>query len=177
MNCPSTKRSGRLLLIEFAMGRARATDRLKLQAHAESCAACRSLIEEQRLLFAVLDNWDAGEPSFDFDRKLYARFEREEKGSWIRRLWQTAGQPLWIFGPSVPLAVVALLVTGFFAGDGSRWMTDLRALRFGESVPVSAPARAEDAAAQLDQAFDDVQMLDHYHFVKRRARRERLRPL
>ncbi len=177
MNCPSKTRNGRLRLIEFATGRARAMERMELQFHADSCPACRSLIDEQRQVFAALDGWDAVAPSRDFNRKLYARFELEANRSWFRRFQQVFEHPAWIGRSSYPLAIAAVLVVGFFAGDASRFITRWRGIVPATTAPAAAPATVQDPTAQLIQALDDLQLLDQIDSVKHRVHRSRTRPL
>jgi anti-sigma factor RsiW len=177
MNCPSKTRNGRLRLIEFATGRARAMERMELQFHADSCPACRSLIAEQRQVFAALDGWDAVSPSRDFNRTLYARFELEANRSWLRRLLQVFEPPTWIGRPSYPLAIAALLAVIFFAGDASRLITRWRGFVPAITAPATAPAKVQDPTAQLIQALDDLQLLDQIDPVKHRVHHSRTRPL
>ena len=61
----------------------------RVQEHLDSCSACRQELASLRSTFALLDSWEAPEPSPYFDQKLAARL-REEKAAapagWLERL-------------------------------------------------------------------------------------------
>ncbi len=50
-----------------------------------------------RRLWSVLDEWEAPEVSRDFNRRLYARIERESTGGWLARLLRPSGASGWMW--------------------------------------------------------------------------------
>src|SRR5215471_9371367 len=67
-----------------------------LAAHAAACAECKGEIESMQQTWALLDEWQAPEPSAYFDQRLQARL-REERAeqqqgvwAWLRPRWQPA---------------------------------------------------------------------------------------
>src|SRR6185437_12104282 len=89
--------------------------------HLKSCAACNEEFQWLEATFALLDSWQAPEPSAYFDQKLAVRL-REEQASpaagWLERmrsrlLFNTGRQ----FRPLVAgaLALVLLIAGGTFA--------------------------------------------------------------
>ncbi len=79
----------RELLPDLAAGLAAATP--ELDAHLRSCAECAAVLTEMRKTMALLDKWQAPEPSPYFDVRLRARLREEAAQapahwlSWIRR--------------------------------------------------------------------------------------------
>lgn len=89
--------------------------------HMESCAACREEFRALEATFALLDAWQAPEPSPYFDQKLAARLreaQTEPPAGWVERLrsrvmFNTGRQ----FRPAIAgaLALVLLVGGGTFA--------------------------------------------------------------
>jgi hypothetical protein len=60
-----------------------------MQAHIESCAACAQEFKSMQATFALLDTWQAPEPSPYFDQKLAVRLREEQTlapAGWFERL-------------------------------------------------------------------------------------------
>jgi hypothetical protein len=118
---------------------------LALEAHAAGCPACEAFVASQREVWTALDNWEAAEISDDFDRRLWARIEHEERAPWYVRAWNRMtnfGQAGW--RPVVPVAAVLLLAVGL-------WMKPA-------AVPNAAIEPGVDAD-QLETALEDMEML------------------
>jgi hypothetical protein len=67
----------------------RASARPAVHAHVEGCAGCRRRLDELRATMALLDQWEAPEPSPYFLTRLEARLREEratEPQGWIERL-------------------------------------------------------------------------------------------
>ena len=92
-----------------------------VRKHMESCAACREEFEAIEATFALLDAWQAPEPSLYFDQKLAVRLreaQAEPPAGWFERLrsrmmFNTGRQ----FRPAIAgaLALVLLVGGGTFA--------------------------------------------------------------
>src|SRR5271154_6559980 len=91
------------------------------RAHIESCAACNEEFKSLEATFALLDTWQAPEPSPYFDQKLAVRLREEQEmppAGWFERLrsrllFNTGRQ----FRPALAgaLALVLLVGGGTFA--------------------------------------------------------------
>lgn len=73
--------------------------------HLRSCAECAGKLEEMRKTMALLDEWQAPEPSPYFDVRLQARL-REEMAR------PTLGWLQWMRKPALALALTLLIAVG-----------------------------------------------------------------
>jgi hypothetical protein len=86
------------------------------QSHIESCADCKLEFKSLEATFALLDAWEAPEPSPYFDQKLAVRLREEqamEPAGWFERLktrllFNTGRQ----FRPAIAGALALILVVG-----------------------------------------------------------------
>src|SRR5271156_6275721 len=87
----------------------------EIDGHLAGCAACSGKLNEFRRTMALLDEWQAPEPSPYFDVRLRARL-REEAAR------PPAGWWLWIRKPAlaVSLAVLMVMSITLFHSD-ARW--------------------------------------------------------
>jgi anti-sigma factor RsiW len=83
------------------------------EQHLRACAECAGKLEEFRRTMALLDEWQAPEPSPYFDVRLQARL-REEAAK------QTSGWLRWFHKPALAVSLAVLMAVGitFFRGDG-----------------------------------------------------------
>ena len=91
------------LLPDLAAGLATATP--EVNDHMRSCAACTETLAEFRKTMALLDEWQAPEPSPYFDTRLNARL-REEAAQ------QPAGWWAWARRPALGVALAVMMVVG-----------------------------------------------------------------
>jgi predicted anti-sigma-YlaC factor YlaD len=77
----------------------------ELDSHVRSCAECAGTLAEMRKTMALLDEWQAPEPSPYFDTRLRARL-REEQAS------QPARWVAWIRRPVLAVSLAVALVAG-----------------------------------------------------------------
>lgn len=140
-----------LLLDPTALSNAAAREHLK------SCAACNEELRSLEATFALLDSWQAPEPSPYFDQKLAVRL-REEQASpaagWMERvrsrlLFNTGRQ----FRPLVAgaLALVLLVAGGTFA--------DLSGFPHSTKTQVSATVNDLQILDKNDQALQTMNLL------------------
>ena len=73
-----------------------------LDEHLSSCASCARELESMRQTMALLDEWQAPEPSPYFDSRLRARVREAaaEPRSWLE----------WLRGPAVAFALAVLMM-------------------------------------------------------------------
>jgi anti-sigma factor RsiW len=112
-----------------------------MNEHMLACSACASQLAEMRKTMALLDEWQAPEPSPYFDTRLAGRM-REERAKPERAAWLS-----WFRAPVLAGALAMMLM---MAG-GVRWFTS------GGSPVVGPPPRIE---VQPGTAVGDLQALD-----------------
>ena len=123
-----------------------------LEQHVAVCKACFALAEQQKMVWAALDGWEATPVSAGFDDALFARIAAEERPSaWER--W-TAPARQWLSGdigwkPTLTMSVACLtLVVGIYLQNPAR--------------PDMATPTVKIEAQELEQAeraLEDIEML------------------
>jgi len=132
------------LMLDVAAGAGESTP--ALNEHMLGCAACSGKLEDMRKTMALLDEWQAPEPSPYFDTRLAARM-REERAKPERASWFS-----WF---RMPVLAGALALVLMMAG-GVSWFTKGRnrspvAGNGGQPIPV---------VIQPGTAVGDLQALD-----------------
>lgn len=116
------------------------------ERHMAMCAACQAFVEAQSSVWRALDAFEAMPVSDDFDQKLWAKIEREERRSWWwRALNFVSSGPFW--KPVIPLAAMALIAVGLWMKPGT---------------PMAEPlqkAVVKMDVEQIETALDDIEML------------------
>jgi hypothetical protein len=114
----------------------------EMNEHIQGCAGCTETLNEFRQTMALLDEWQAPEPSPYFDVRMHARL-REEMGK------QRSGWMLWLRKPALAVSLVAVLVAGatFWRGDSSH----------------NSDVQVASAPIQPGTAVGDLQALDKNH--------------
>jgi predicted anti-sigma-YlaC factor YlaD len=132
------------LLPDLAAGLAAATP--EVNGHLGSCAACTETLAEFRKTMALLDEWQAPEPSAYFDTRLQARL-REEAAKQPTAWW------VWARRPALAVSLVVVMVAGV-------------SLYRMEQRPVGSPNTAgQFATVDPGTAVGDLQTLDKNHDV------------
>ncbi len=108
------------------------------ERHVALCPACQAFVETQSAVWSALDAFEAMPVSEDFDRKLWAKIELEERAPWWRRVFQFDA----IWKPAIPVAAMALIAVGLWMKPGE--------------MPV---ADANLDVEQIDRALEDMEML------------------
>ena len=121
------------LMLDVAAGAAETTP--AMSEHLLACPDCTSKLDGMRKTMALLNEWQAPEPSPYFDTRLAARL-REERAKPARAAWLS-----WFRAPVLAGALALVLM---MAG-GIRWFT-------GGTPPVPV--------AQIGTAVGDLQALD-----------------
>ena len=126
--------------------------RAEVDEHLQSCGACAGKLNEFRQTMALLDEWQAPEPSPYFDVRLQARL-REEAAR------QPAGWWHWIRKPAlaVSLAVLMVMSITLFRTDAGRNSAS------GPRAMVVEPGTAVgdlQALDKNDELYSDFELLD-----------------
>ena len=125
----------------------------EVNQHIESCAGCAAKLNEFRQTMALLDEWQAPEPSPYFDVRLRARL-REEAARAPAAWWQ------WVRKPAlaVSLGVLMVLSVTLFHSD-ARWSPTAE----GPRAMVAEPGTAVGDLQALDknnELYSDFEILD-----------------
>jgi hypothetical protein len=129
----------------------------KVQLHVADCESCRKQLADLRATMALMDTWNAPEPSPYFLSRLDARM-REERAtapatwpeSWIAKL-----RARLAYGPSMrvrPLAAMALTVALLIGGGAYLGITDW-------DQPATPPGQAA-VVHDLQTLDNNAQLLD-----------------
>jgi hypothetical protein len=122
-----------------------------VREHLQECALCAAKLQEFRQTMALMDEWEAPEPSPYFDTRLQARL-REEKAAETAR---GRGWFAWLPRPALTMAA-ALAVA---AGVGI-WQYNASTTVTGK-ITVDKPVVVQTAAsAERGTAVGDLQTLD-----------------
>ena len=128
--------------------------------HLESCGACAQQLRGLQATMALLDQWQAPEPSPYFDVRLRARL-REETARQTQGWWQ------WIRKPAlaVSLAVLMVMSITLFRTDAGRNSTPeaTRALMVAEPGTAVGDLQALDKNNEL---YSDFELLDDLQVQK-----------
>jgi len=125
----------------------------EVQEHLHRCEPCAAQLQEFRKTMALLDEWEAAEPSEYFDTRLAARL-REEKAAEAAR---GRGWLAWLPRPVMAMAA-ALLVA---AGVGSFHFYN-RQISDGGNVAIVTPLGGGNPSVSAERGtpVGDLQTLD-----------------
>jgi len=125
----------------------------EVSKHLESCAGCADKLNEFRQTMALLDEWQAPEPSPYFDVRLRARL-REEAARPQAAWWQWMRKPAL----AISLGVLMVLSVTLFHSD-ARWSPTAE----GPRAMVAEPGTAVGDLQALDknnELYSDFEILD-----------------
>ena len=147
MKCDEIKE----LMLDAAMGGGEGVP--GLNEHLLACSGCAGKLEEMRKTMALLDEWQAPEPSAYFDVRLHARL-REEAARPAVSWWQ------WIRKPAlaVSLGVTLVMSITLFRTDAG-W----NATGEGPRAAIAEPGTAVGDLQALDknhELYSDFDILD-----------------
>jgi hypothetical protein len=131
MKCDEIKE----MMLDVAAGAGEATP--AMNEHLRGCADCVTKLAGMRQTMALLDEWEAPEPSPFFDTRLAARM-REERAKPERWVWLS-----WFRAPALAGALALVLMVA----GGVKW--------FSGGGPLPGIPQA-----QLGTAVGDLQVLD-----------------
>src|SRR6266478_6274292 len=98
MKCEEIKE----MMLDVAAGAGEATP--AMNEHLLGCAACTGKLEDMRKTVALLDEWQAPDPTPYFDTRLAARM-REERAQPVRSAWLS-----WFRAPALAGALALVLM-------------------------------------------------------------------
>jgi anti-sigma factor RsiW len=158
MKCPIETRESPELLLDYIAGKLDSESAAPLERHIGICPACRAFAAQQSAVWQALDAWEAAPPSAGFDRRLYARIEKEV--SW----WDFLVRPFrpLLVRQALPAAAalgVVLMAVAMLRPPGAPPRP------FPETSAAVEPAQAE----QVEHALDDMEMLSD---IRREVRNE-----
>lgn len=149
MNCPMEGREGTEILLAYCAGKLDRARSCTLEEHIKLCPACREFVVGQQAVWTALDAWEPAPVSPDFDRRLYARIEKEVS------LWDLLLRPFrpLLVRQGLPVAAAAAVV--IMAG----FLIDRPAgLYPAEAGPTEANVESM-APEQAEQTVQDMEML------------------
>src|SRR4051812_35080715 len=155
MNCPLETADNAELLLNYCDRKLNPESTAILEQHIEICPSCREFAEGQRAVWAALDSWDLQPVSADFDRRLYARIEKDVP--W----WDVLVRPFRPLMAHRAIAATAVACVVIVAG--------VLIERPGKPVRPATPdtAAVEVQPEQVEQALDAMDMLgDFSHKVR-----------
>jgi len=134
------------LMLDVAAGAGEASP--SMNEHLAGCNVCADKFADMQKTMAVLDEWQAPEPSPYFDTRLMARL-REEQAKPQRSAWLS-----WFRAPALAGALALVLMVA----GGVRWFTDGRSPSIaqinGSTPPVVQPGTAVGDLQTLDKNED-----------------------
>lgn len=125
----------RELLPDLATGNPAAGS--EVNDHLRGCAECARTLDEFRKTMALLDEWQAPEPSAYFDTRLKARL-REENAK------QSTGWLAWLRRPAIAVSMAVVLVAG-------------------TTVLIEHKSSDKPGPVTVGTAVSDLQVLDNNH--------------
>jgi anti-sigma factor RsiW len=136
MNCDHIRE----LLPDIASGATEATPELKL--HLSQCGECAKTLQALEQTMALLDEWEAPEPSPFFDTRMQALLREEQRKSTVP--WYD-----WLRRPAFSAAAVLLLAAGV-------------GVYTGVHKKLSTPPATSPAVVDLQKLDKDSDLLDTY---------------
>jgi hypothetical protein len=135
-------------------------DRQEIDRHIASCKDCATHLQELQQTMALLDEWQAPEPSPYFDTRMQARLREEmarPASSWLNWLPRSA----W----AMSMSFAAVLFAGALAIGGKSYLYQAETIK--TDVPsLSLPVQPGTAVGDLqaldrnDDLYADFDMLD-----------------
>jgi len=120
----------------------------EVSKHITSCADCATHLQELQKTMALLDEWQAPEPSAYFDTRLQARLREEMARQ------QTAGWFGWLRQPAWTMSLAAVV----FAGALTIGLSNNSYISQLETISTNPPALS--LPVQPGTAVGDLQALD-----------------
>ena len=149
MNCNQIRE----LLPDLAAGMHASTPEptIEIEKHIASCAACAAHLRDLQKTMALLDEWQAPEPSPYFDTRLEARFREERREEMAR---PQAGWLSWLRRPAWAMSAAAVL----FAGALTVGIANKSYVVETGSIPTNPPSLG--LPVQPGTAVGDLQALE-----------------
>ncbi len=146
MNCNDVRDQ----LVEVAGG---GQSTAEVAKHVDSCAECAHTLNELRATMALLEEWQAPEPSPYFDVRLQARLREEQQKS--RATWLD-----WFRKPVLGIAAALLLAAGIGLSEFSHFTNDTKPQVKAGGTIVAPRGTAVGDLQFLDKNSDILQNFD-----------------
>jgi anti-sigma factor RsiW len=127
------------------------------RAHLDSCPACREELHSLEATLALMNVWQAPEPSPYFDQKLAVRLREEQQQApegWLERI---RAKLLFNTGRQFRPALAGALALVLLIGGGT--VVNFSGLHIGK-VPASATVNDLQIFEKNDQAMQTMDLLD-----------------
>ena len=161
MNCNQIRE----LLPDLAAGMYAATlmPEPEVEKHIASCDACAAQLQDLRKTMALLDEWQAPEPSPYFDTRLQARL-REEMAR-PSAGWLSAGWLSWVRRPAWAISLAAVIFAGALLVGNKSYISQTEAIATKPpslGLPVQPGTAVGDLQAldRNDELYADFDVLD-----------------
>jgi len=143
-------------LPELAAGMEAATP--EVQEHIASCDACAAHLRDLQKTMALLDEWQAPEPSAYFDTRLEARLREE-------RARPAAGWFRWLRHPAWAMSLAAVIFAGALVVGNKSYISQTEAIATKPpslGLPVQPGTAVGDLQAleKNDELYADFDVLD-----------------
>ena len=143
-------------LPELAAGMEAATP--EVQEHIASCDACAAHLRDLQKTMALLDEWQAPEPSAYFDTRLEARLREE-------RARPAAGWFRWLRHPAWAMSLAAVIFAGALVVGNKSYISQTEAIATKPpslGLPVQPGTAVGDLQAleRNDELYADFDVLD-----------------
>lgn len=139
------------LLLDYANRRLEPELASIFEEHVNVCPMCQEFIAAQREVWSALDAFEAMPISDDFDKRLWARIEEEERAPWWKKAWgwmTAGGTATW--RPLAPVAACLVLAVGLYLKPGDREPLQ---------EPVMKAAEQRLDVEQVEKTLEDLEML------------------
>lgn len=144
-------------LMDYLDGRAKPAVRHAVEEHLAACAACRTRIDDFRLVWGALDELSEISPSPSFDASLRSRIAAEPAR---RSFWN------WLPSPRLAFAVTALVVMGVWLSSMPRTVTKTSTIsEFHISQP--QPPAVQAVADSEFGMIRDLPVLENYDVLSK----------
>ena len=121
------------------------------QEHLQACAPCATQLQEFRQTMALMDEWEAPEPSAYFDTRLQARL-REEK---IAEAARGRGWLTWLPRPVLAMAAALVIAAGVGMWQHSTHVPGAK------NIAEGTPGKVQTPPPERGTAVSDLQTLDN----------------
>ena len=145
-----------------AAGMDASTPEPEVERHIASCADCAAHLRDLQQTMALLDEWQAPEPSPYFDTRLQARLREERREEMAR---PHAGWLSWLRRPAWATSLAAVIVAGALMVGNKSYISQTEAIATKPpslGLPVEPGTAVGDLQAldRNDDLYADFDVLD-----------------
>lgn len=140
MQCPQKNQATEILL-DYCAQKLKPETAALVESHIAGCPECKAFTDAQKNVWEALEDWNEIPISNNFDQRLYAKIEQQDRQSWWTRLHLPLG---WRPALSLGAATIALFGILFL----NRPVQD-----------PNQPKLGTEELEQVEQALDDLEML------------------